>query len=97
MCEYQHAMGNSNGNFGQFWEVVRRVECVQGGFVWDWGDSGSDRLGGRRARARGVDCMGFNINGLVWPDRTPHPGCFEVRWAQQPVRMVLEAWHWRGE
>ena len=40
MCEYAHAMGNSLGNFVDYWEVINRYPCLQGGFVWDWVDQG---------------------------------------------------------
>ncbi|KAG8464017.1 hypothetical protein KFE25_000185 [Diacronema lutheri] len=109
MCEYSHAMGNSNGNFAHFWRVVREVDCVQGGFVWDWCDQGLALRGEAAARARegsrawayGGDFgeklhdAQFNINGLVWPDRTPHPACWEVKRAQQPISFELAGWCWR--
>ncbi|KAG8461295.1 hypothetical protein KFE25_010482 [Diacronema lutheri] len=122
MCEYQHAMGNSNGNFDHFWKVVHSTPGVHGGFIWDWCDQGLEMRppglpagelggaagsnGGGRARA-GSSAWGyggdfgeafhdsqFNINGLVWPDRTPHPACFEVKYAQQPVHLALADWRW---
>ncbi|MGW5206363.1 glycoside hydrolase family 2 TIM barrel-domain containing protein [Streptomyces griseoincarnatus] len=38
MIEYSHAMGNSNGNFGKYWDVVRRHDVLQGGWIWDFAD-----------------------------------------------------------
>jgi beta-galactosidase len=40
MCEYAHAMGNSNGNFKEYWDIIRGSKHMQGGFIWDWGRSG---------------------------------------------------------
>ena len=55
LCEYSHAMGNSNGSADLYWECFRREGPIQGGFVWDWVDQGLDavapngRLTGRMA------------------------------------------------
>ncbi|MFE7855022.1 glycoside hydrolase family 2 TIM barrel-domain containing protein [Streptomyces sp. NPDC057403] len=38
MIEYSHAMGNSNGNFKEYWDVVRRHDVLQGGWIWDFVD-----------------------------------------------------------
>ena len=93
MCEYSHAMGNSNGNFKEYWDIIRGSKNMQGGFIWDWVDQGfkvKDEIG-REYWAYGGDMGGQNYindendchNGLVWPDRTPHPGAFEVKkWYQ---------------
>ncbi|MCB0277727.1 MAG: hypothetical protein KDI06_23125, partial [Calditrichaeota bacterium] len=40
MGEYMHAMGNSVGNFDEFWEIIRAYPNLQGGFIWDWVDQG---------------------------------------------------------
>ncbi|MEL6358273.1 MAG: glycoside hydrolase family 2 TIM barrel-domain containing protein, partial [Bacteroidota bacterium] len=40
MCEYAHAMGNSLGNFKDYWDIINRYNCLQGGFIWDWHDQG---------------------------------------------------------
>ncbi|MEM8679833.1 MAG: glycoside hydrolase family 2 TIM barrel-domain containing protein, partial [Planctomycetota bacterium] len=39
-CEYNHAMGNSSGNFADYWELFRKERLLQGGFIWDWVDQG---------------------------------------------------------
>ena len=39
-CEYAHAMGNSVGNFSDYWEVIEKYDVLQGGFIWDWVDQG---------------------------------------------------------
>ena len=95
MCEYAHAMGNSSGNFQEYWDIIHNSKNLQGGFIWDWVDQGfevTDEVG-RKYWAYGGD-MGsqnytndenFNHNGLVWPDRTPHPGAFEVKKVYQDI------------
>ena len=95
MCEYAHAMGNSTGNFQDYWDVIEKYPKLQGGFIWDWVDQGflKTNENGEKYWAYGGDYGepgtpsdgNFNINGLVWPDRTPHPGLFEVNKVYQYV------------
>ncbi|MGA2407401.1 MAG: glycoside hydrolase family 2 TIM barrel-domain containing protein [Bacteroidales bacterium] len=95
MCEYAHAMGNSTGNFQDYWDVIEKYPKLQGGFIWDWVDQGflKKNENGEKYWAYGGDYGeegipsdgNFNINGLVWPDRTPHPGLFEVNKVYQYV------------
>jgi beta-galactosidase len=85
--EYAHAMGNSTGNFQQYWDLFEAQTWAHGGFIWDWVDQGLRRKGpfGRDLWAYGGDFGdkpnddNFNTNGLVLPDRTPHPGLSEVK------------------
>ncbi|MEE4361491.1 MAG: glycoside hydrolase family 2 TIM barrel-domain containing protein [Pseudomonadales bacterium] len=92
MCEYSHAMGNSNGSLADYWALIERTPSIQGGFIWDWVDQGletreederSEATGPRPRWGYGGDFGDtpndgdFCINGLVWPDRTPHPALFE--------------------
>jgi beta-galactosidase len=89
MCEYSHAMGNSNGNFQEYYDVIRSSPKMQGGFIWDWVDQGmlTKTADGRPFYAYGGDLGGYALqndenfcaNGLVAADRTPHPGLFEVK------------------
>ncbi|MEP7093392.1 MAG: glycoside hydrolase family 2 TIM barrel-domain containing protein, partial [Flavobacterium sp.] len=95
MCEYSHAMGNSNGNFQEYWDIIRSSKNMQGGFIWDWVDQGFETKdeAGRKYWAYGGDMGSQNYtndenfchNGLVWPDRTPHPGAFEVKKVYQDI------------
>ena len=95
MCEYAHAMGNSTGNLQDYWDVIEKYPKLQGGFIWDWVDQGFLRTddNGEKYWAYGGDYGdpgipsdgNFNINGLVWPDRNPHPGLFEVAKVYQYV------------
>ena len=95
MCEYAHAMGNSTGNLQDYWDVIEKYPKLQGGFIWDWVDQGFLKTnengekywtyGGDYGEA-GIPSDGnFCINGLVWPDRTPHPGLDEVNKVYQYV------------
>ena len=95
MCEYAHAMGNSTGNFQDYWDVIEKYPKLQGGFIWDWVDQGFLRTNenGEKYWAYGGDYGeegipsdgNFCINGLVWPDRTAHPGLYEVNKVYQYV------------
>ncbi len=94
-CEYEHAMGNSNGNFREYWEDIMAHPALQGGFIWDWVDQGLTAYDeqGRKYWAYGGDLGGhrwnhdenFCLNGVVNPDRTPHPAIHEVTHAYQPI------------
>jgi len=95
MCEYSHAMGNSNGNFREYWDIIRNSPKMQGGFIWDWVDQGlktkDDK--GQTFWAYGGDLGGYNLqndenfnaNGLVAANRTPHPGLYEVKKYYQDI------------
>ena len=91
LCEYAHAMGNSFGGFAKYWEAFRSYPRLQGGFVWDWVDQALTRHDdeGRAYWAYGGDFgdkpndRQFCLNGLVFPDRTPHPALYEAQRAQQ--------------
>ncbi|OMQ21868.1 beta-galactosidase [Serratia oryzae] len=97
LCEYAHAMGNSFGGFDRYWQAFRKHPRLQGGFVWDWVDQGLTRLGddGQRYWAYGGDFgdtpndRQFCLNGLVFPDRSPHPALFEAQRAQQFFQFQL--------
>jgi beta-galactosidase len=95
LCEYAHAMGNSVGNLQDYWDVIEKYPILQGGFIWDWVDQGllkTDENGekywtyGGDWGEEGVPSDGnFCINGLVWPDREPHPSLPEVKKVYQYV------------
>ena len=95
MCEFSHAMGNSNGSLGDYFDAFDRYPGLQGGFIWEWVDHGIKRrdAAGRDYWAYGGDFgdepndKNFVCDGLVWPDRTPHPGLYEYKFLAQPVRV----------
>jgi len=92
LCEYSHAMGNSNGNLFKYWKAFRRYPRLQGGFIWDWVDQGllKKAKNGQPYFAYGGDFgdeindRQFCINGLISPDRDPHPAMQECKYLQQP-------------
>ena len=95
--EYAHAMGNSMGNFQEYWDVIYADSSIAGAAVWDWVDQGLlKNENGIEFFAYGGDFGDkpndgpFNINGLIAPDRKPHPHYFEVQHVYQPLTFVRE-------
>jgi beta-galactosidase/beta-glucuronidase len=96
MCEYAHAMGNGPGSLREYWEAIHHYPRLIGGCVWDWVDQGlrnphqtpetADFLYGGDFGDQPND-GNFCINGLVDPDRNPHPGLEELKYWQQPVQI----------
>jgi beta-galactosidase len=93
-CEYAHAMGNSVGNLQDYWDAIEKYPALQGGFIWDWVDQGlRHRTGdGKEFWAYGGDYGdkpnngNFCANGLVGPDRKPHPSLSEVKKVYQNLQ-----------
>ena len=92
LCEYAHSMGNSTGNLAEYWDVIRSQPRVFGAFIWDWIDQGLVKTApsGEQYWAYGGDfgdhpnSGNFNINGIVFPDRSPQPALWEVKKVYQP-------------
>ena len=90
--EYAHAMGNSTGNFQDYWDIIEQYDNLQGGFIWDWVDQSIWKTNdqGERYYSYGGD-YGKNMptdntflnNGIVFPDRTPQPALYEVKKAHE--------------
>jgi beta-galactosidase len=97
--EYSHAMGNSSGNLIDLWEFVEKNPRHQGGFIGDWADQGLIRKNeyGQEFWGYGGDFEpqeihndgNFVCNGLVFPDRKPHPSLFEVKKIYQNIKFSL--------
>lgn len=95
LCEYAHAMGNSTGNFQEYWDIILNSPNLQGGFIWDWVDQGLEATdpngrkyfyyGGDFGGDRWVHQENFCANGLVSADRTVHPGLYEVKKSYQGI------------
>ena len=86
-CEYAHAMGNSQGGFKEYWDLIRKYPNLQGGFIWDFVDQSCRWKGkdGVMIYAYGGDFNRFDAsdnnfcdNGLISPDRVPNPHMYEV-------------------
>ena len=95
--EYAHAMGNSMGNFQEYWDVIYADSSIAGAAVWDWVDQGLyKKENGKTFFAYGGDFGDkpndgpFCINGLIAPDRKPHPHYYEVQHVYQPLTFVRE-------
>ena len=97
-CEYAHSMGNSTGNLQDYWDAIESHDQLQGGFIWDWVDQGFAAktakgepfwtFGGDYGPPDVPSDQNFCCNGLVAPDRTPHPALDEVKKVYQSVKLV---------
>ncbi|WP_436418162.1 DUF4981 domain-containing protein [Petrimonas sulfuriphila] len=90
--EYSHAMGNSSGNLDLQWQAIYKYPNLQGAYIWDWVDQGMEAVdeNGRVYYTYGGDYGtdmpsdgNFLCNGIVNPDRTPHPAMAEVKYTHQ--------------
>ena len=92
-CEYEHAMGNSEGNFDEYWDAYENYRNLQGGFIWDLIDQSIYLINeeGERYFGYGGDYGerihdgNFCANGLLLPDRTVQPEMAEVRYFYQQI------------
>jgi beta-galactosidase len=98
MCEYSAAVGNSNGSLSDYWSAIEKYPGLQGGYIWEWLDHGilqKDEKG-RAYWAYGGDFgdtpndANYCIDGIVWPDRTPHPAMAEVKKLYAPLTARLK-------
>jgi beta-galactosidase len=93
MCEYSHAMGNSNGTLADHWDAIESTPGLQGGFIWEWWDHGLVQFmpDGSARWAYGGDFGehphdgNFCLDGLNWPDRRPKPAMWEHQQLALPV------------
>ncbi|MBQ6045595.1 MAG: DUF4981 domain-containing protein [Bacteroidales bacterium] len=98
-CEYAHAMGNSEGGFKEYWDLIRKYPKYQGGFIWDFVDQSIRWTGkdGKMIYAYGGDFNRFDVsdqnfcdNGLISPDRVPNPHMYEVGYYYQSIWTELK-------
>ena len=93
MREYAHAMGNSCGNLQEYWDVIYADSSIVGAAIWDWVDQGIEKDGvflyGGDFGDKPNDGQ-FCINGIVGPDRKPHPHYYEVQHVYQPLQFIRE-------
>ncbi|MDX2381682.1 MAG: glycoside hydrolase family 2 TIM barrel-domain containing protein [Acidimicrobiia bacterium] len=93
LCEYSHAMGNSNGSLADYWDVITSTDGLQGGFIWEWKDhglrqhlpDGTSRLAYGGQFGDEPNDGNFVADGLVSPEVDPHPALAEVAWVHRPV------------
>lgn len=97
LCEYCHAMGNGPGDFEAYFKLFQAHDELCGGFVWEWCDHGIFK--GYAANGKAMYYYGgdhgeyihddnFCMDGLVYPDRTPHTGLLEYKNVHRPVRVI---------
>ncbi|GLI68193.1 hypothetical protein VaNZ11_012533 [Volvox africanus] len=104
LCEYAHSMGNSTGNLDQYWAAFDSHPSLAGGFIWDWADQ-CLRATATRTDGSKVDYWAYGgdfgdvpndgqfcCNGLVFPDRSPHPALYEAKAVMAPI-----AFAWKDE
>ncbi len=93
-CEYAHAMGNSQGGFKEYWDLVRKYPKYQGGFIWDfvdqsihWTTKEGVKIYGYGGDFNPYDASDQNFcdNGLIGPDRIPNPHMYEVGYFYQSI------------
>ena len=95
LCEYAHAMGNSEGNLKDYWDLIYKYDQLQGGFIWDWVDQTIAKTddkghkywayGGDMGFVGVVNDSNFCANGLVAADRSLHPHIWEVKKVYQYI------------
>jgi beta-galactosidase len=93
LCEYSHAMGNSNGTLKEYWDAIHSLPGLQGGFIWEFWDHGIEQTlpDGTKRSAYGGDFGetrhdgNFVCDGMVFPDRTPKPAMHEFKAIAAPV------------
>ncbi|MDO5424090.1 MAG: glycoside hydrolase family 2 TIM barrel-domain containing protein [Eubacteriales bacterium] len=97
LCEYSHAMGNGPGDFEDYFQVIQEQDGFCGGFVWEWCDHAIYK--GKTAEGKDIYWYGgdhgeyphdgnFCMDGLVYPDRTPHTGLLEFKNVHRPARIT---------
>lgn len=97
LVEYCHAMGNGPGDFEDYFQIINNNDVMCGGFVWEWCDHAIYK--GITENGKAVYYYGgdhgedihdgnFCVDGLVYPDRTPHTGLLEYKNTSRPARVV---------
>ena len=95
MCEYCHAMGNGPGDMEDYFELIHRYDGMCGGFIWEWCDHAvKTKEGFLYGGDHGEELHdgNFCVDGLVSPDRIPHPGLRELKNVYRPARIQSVDW-----
>ena len=97
LVEYCHSMGNGPGDFEDYFELIHENDLMCGGFVWEWCDHAIYKGTAKNSKAmyyyggdhgEKVHDLNFCMDGLVYPDRTPHTGLLEYKNVYRPARVV---------
>ncbi len=92
LCEYCHAMGVGPGSLEDYWQLIYTYENLTGGCIWEWADHSVYHENGKYKYTYGGDHGekihddNFCVDGLVYPDRTPHTGAYEMKNVYRPLR-----------
>ena len=97
LCEYCHSMGNGAGDYEDYFQMIERYDCLCGGFIWEWCDHAIYK--GVAENGKPVYYYGgdhgeyphdgnFCMDGMVYPDRTPHTGLLEYKNVHRPIRVT---------
>lgn len=98
LCEYCHAMGNGPGDLEEYWKLIYEEKRFAGAFVWEWCDHGIYQGKAENGKSKYfyggdfgeiVHDSNFCMDGLLYPDRTPHTGALEMKNVYRPVRVTL--------
>ena len=95
LCEYCHSMGVGPGALEEYMQIFYSDDIFMGGCIWEWADhsvlhDGTDKYkyqytyGGDHGEKLHDGC--FCVDGLFYPDRTPHTGAYNMKVAYRPVR-----------
>ena len=99
LVEYCHSMGNSPGDFKEYLDLIEKYPALCGGFVWEWCDHAIYK--GSAENGKPMYWYGgdhgelqhdgnFCLDGLVYPDRTPHTGLMEYKNVHRPLRASFD-------
>ena len=92
LCEYAHAMGVGPGGLEDYWKHLYKYDNLMGGCIWEWADHAVYHSHGKLKYTYGGDHGekrhdgNFCVDGLIYPDRTPHTGAYEMQAVYRPVR-----------
>ncbi|MCR4564369.1 MAG: DUF4981 domain-containing protein [Clostridiales bacterium] len=100
LCEYCHAMGVGPGALEDYWQAFYSSDMLMGGCIWEWCDhavyhDGNDKYrykytyGGDHGERKHDG--NFCVDGLMFPDRTPHTGALQMKVVYRPVRMIKKS------
>lgn len=92
LCEYAHAMGVGAGELERYVKCFYSSENMLGGCIWEFADHAVYHENEKVKYTYGGDHGeekhdgNFCMDGLFFPDRTPHSGAKQMKNCYRPVR-----------
>lgn len=92
LCEYCHAMGVGPGSLEDYWKIIYQHDQLTGGCIWEWADHSVYDENAKYKYTYGGDHGeqwhdgNFCVDGLFYPNRTPHTGAYEMKQVYRPIR-----------